>query len=62
MPVAMKCFERLLSHIKVITPTDLDNHHFVYPENRPVKDAVSVALHITDQLEHPNTYARMLGC
>ncbi|KAK3533371.1 hypothetical protein QTP70_019315 [Hemibagrus guttatus] len=60
--VVMKSFERLvLSYLKDITDPLLDPLQFAYRSNRPVDDAVNMALHfILQHLDSPGSYARIL--
>src|SRR4029434_3108791 len=60
--VVMKTFERLVRlHLKAITHPLLDPLQFAYRANRPVDDAVNMALHfILQHLDSSGTYARIL--
>ena len=58
----MKCFERLvMAHINTITPESLDPLQFANRTNRPIDDAISIAIHTALlHLDKGNTYVRML--
>ncbi|XP_035772237.1 GTPase IMAP family member 8-like [Neolamprologus brichardi] len=58
----MKSFERLfLSYLKTLTAPLLDPLQFAYRANRPVDDAINMALHfVLQHLDSPGTYARIL--
>lgn len=59
--VLMKSFERLvLTHLKTINAPLLDPLQFAYRTNRPVDDAVNLALHfILQHLDSPGSFSRI---
>ncbi len=60
-PIIMKCFERLVMHIKTSLPNTLDPLQFAYHPNHYTDDTLSSTLHLAlTHQENKDSYVRML--